>query len=136
MTEKAPVLTDNPCKTCGSYDSPVDACFSGTGKSNCPDRIKYINQVKQNSSDDNFYSKLIEEKDKRIQVLEASLADVKNQVERVKKETARDIFKELQSHEAGWDGISVNAYWTKIIKDKYYCGDIETRELGVNIKPF
>ena len=74
--------------------------------------------------------------EKRIQVLEASLADVKNQVEQVRKETARDIFKELQSHEAGWDGISVNAYWTKIIKDKYYCGDIETRELGVNIKPF
>jgi hypothetical protein len=35
--------------------------------------------------------KLIEEKDKRIQVLEASLADVKNQVEQVRKETAQDI---------------------------------------------
>jgi predicted RNase H-like nuclease (RuvC/YqgF family) len=78
----------------------------------------------QRDADHEFYSKLIEEKDKRIRkmeswydqaldwreweveqsekriaVLEASLADVKNQFEQVIKETARDMFNWLEESE-------------------------------------
>jgi hypothetical protein len=47
---------------------------------------------------DEAVSLISDEYIKRIQVLEASLNDVKNQVEQVRKETAEDIFKLLDKN--------------------------------------
>jgi len=46
----------------------------------------------------------------RVKVLEASLNDVKNQVEQVRKETAEDIRTELECNNKTnhWEGISLN----------------------------
>jgi hypothetical protein len=51
--------------------------------------------TEQRDSDHEYYSKLTEERDKRIQVLESSLADVKNQVEQVRKETFNEVYTNL-----------------------------------------
>jgi hypothetical protein len=52
------------------------------------------------------------------------------------QEIVRQIFTDLEEHNAGWDGIMINAYWTKIIEERYGCSDIKTLELGVNVNPF
>ncbi len=102
MVDKAPVLTDEQITSIKVSDFPM------VGKHSLERAIEQAVTDK--------FSKLIEEKDKRIQemeswydqaldwreweveqsekriaVLEASLADVKNQCEQVRKETAQDI---------------------------------------------
>jgi hypothetical protein len=54
----------------------------------------------------------------------------------MENDTARKIFMALEEHNAGWDGIMVNSYWVKIIKKEFGVEDIETLELGKNVKPF
>jgi hypothetical protein len=54
----------------------------------------------------------------------------------VSAETAQLLFKDLEERNGGWDGLMVNSYWVKKIKEKYGVVGIETRELGVNIAPF
>ena len=49
------------------------------------------------------------------------------------QEIARQIFTELEEHNAGYDGLVVNSTWVKRLKEKWGVPDIETRELGVNV---
>lgn len=44
-------------------------------------------------------------------------------------DVAREVFTKLEEHNAGWDGISVNAYWVEKIKEAHGVSDIPTRKV-------